>query len=84
MMPGLHYCKLWPLGATGDKLIELKENNVYRIWPQLSSMMWLTLKLGNALLSVFPKMMYAVKPQEDYVFSALVTVFQIHRNQGPG
>uniref|UniRef100_L7M0F3 RNA helicase n=1 Tax=Rhipicephalus pulchellus TaxID=72859 RepID=L7M0F3_RHIPC len=30
------------------------------------------------------EMMYAVKPQEDYVFSALVTVFQIHRNQGPG
>ncbi|KAK8787981.1 hypothetical protein V5799_022244 [Amblyomma americanum] len=31
-----------------------------------------------------PQMMYAVKPQEDYIFSALVTVFQIHRNQGPG
>ncbi|KAH6938234.1 hypothetical protein HPB50_008047 [Hyalomma asiaticum] len=30
------------------------------------------------------EMMYAVKPQEDYIFSALVTVFQIHRNQGPG
>lgn len=29
-------------------------------------------------------MMHAVKPQEDYVFSALVTVFQIHRSQGPG
>lgn len=30
------------------------------------------------------EMMHAVKKQEDYIFAALVTVFQIHRNQGPG
>ncbi|CAN8022020.1 unnamed protein product [Ixodes persulcatus] len=30
------------------------------------------------------EMMYAVKKQDDYIFSALVTVFQVHRNQEPG